>query len=296
MGITGRACSRDAFTLIELLVIIAIIGILAALLFPVFARAREKARQTTCLSNTKLLSLATLQYLQDNDETFPLAYGYQPGNGWLATSPGDTPASAQYAPGTPQYAAYVVYWGNAIQPYAGNYQIFYCPSSTTRNTDYSLNTPSAIKVTYAYNGLLQSYPLSGIVTPTSLPMITEAFGNTFIEGRQMANPQLACSNSKTPCIFQPTAPGCNIQVNGQKSLMLLGLMSLGVHGQGQTFAYEDGHSKFKALSFTVMDPARTDRNHEPWSFYKPNSVAGGVWKDSKNCHVDYFRPDNSFQN
>src|SRR4030081_1131036 len=64
-------CGRQGFTLIELLVVIAIIAILAAILFPVFAHAREKARQTSCLSNLRQLSMAYLIYLQDNDEVFP---------------------------------------------------------------------------------------------------------------------------------------------------------------------------------------------------------------------------------
>jgi prepilin-type N-terminal cleavage/methylation domain-containing protein len=64
--------SRKGFTLIELLVVIAIIAILAAILFPVFAQAREKARAISCLSNTKQLAVAVLQYVQDYDETLPL--------------------------------------------------------------------------------------------------------------------------------------------------------------------------------------------------------------------------------
>src|SRR5262245_17413238 len=62
---------RCGFTLIELLVVIAIIAILAAILFPVFAQAREKARQATCLSNIKQIGLAAMMYVQDYDETFP---------------------------------------------------------------------------------------------------------------------------------------------------------------------------------------------------------------------------------
>src|SRR5215468_1940827 len=62
---------HNGFTLIELLVVIAIIAILAAILFPVFAQARERARQTSCLSNTKQLTLGVLMYAQDSDETLP---------------------------------------------------------------------------------------------------------------------------------------------------------------------------------------------------------------------------------
>jgi prepilin-type N-terminal cleavage/methylation domain-containing protein len=69
LGVAGR----KGFTLIELLVVIAIIAILAAILFPVFSQARDKARQTTCLSNAKQVGLAVMQYQQDYDEFYPSA-------------------------------------------------------------------------------------------------------------------------------------------------------------------------------------------------------------------------------
>ena len=74
---------RTAFTLIELLVVIAIIAILAAILFPVFAQAREKARQTTCVSNLRQIGVAVMMYTQDYDETLPQT-------GWqgVCTQPG----------------------------------------------------------------------------------------------------------------------------------------------------------------------------------------------------------------
>src|SRR5580700_7273559 len=81
-----QRANKQAFTLIELLVVIAIIAILAAILFPVFAQVREKARQTSCLSNEKQLGLAFTQYIQDNDESYPVNGGGQNnislGMGW----------------------------------------------------------------------------------------------------------------------------------------------------------------------------------------------------------------------
>ncbi len=99
---------KRGFTLIELLVVIAIIAILAAILFPVFARAREKARQTSCLSNVKQLSLSVMMYIQDYDEKFMWRVGY-----WRDTTTDDPPTTN---------------WITLIEPYAKNAQIFYCPS------------------------------------------------------------------------------------------------------------------------------------------------------------------------
>ena len=107
---------NSAFTLIELLVVIAIIAILEAILFPVFAQAREKARSTACLSNLKQLGTATQMYVQDYDET--LFFRASATNPSVSRSGAIVP-SAQQPP---------VLWWNAIQPYAKNTQILRCPS------------------------------------------------------------------------------------------------------------------------------------------------------------------------
>ena len=114
---------RKGFTLIELLVVIAIIAILAAILFPVFARAREKARQTSCLSNVKQIALAVMMYTQDYNETFPPNY-------FLSTLPtNDSPGAIEYPGGSTHRASI---WPRPVYPYINNIQVFHCPSYSYR--------------------------------------------------------------------------------------------------------------------------------------------------------------------
>lgn len=103
---------RNAFTLIELLVVIAIIAILAAILFPVFAKAREKARAISCLSNEKQIGLAMIQYSQDYDEAIP--------NAWLGT----------YAYSSNQTNNVAYKWMDEIFPYVKSQGVFTCPDFT----------------------------------------------------------------------------------------------------------------------------------------------------------------------
>ncbi len=104
--------SKRGFTLIELLVVIAIIAILAAILFPVFAKVREKARQITCTSNLKQFELSILEYANDNDEALPLAWNIQACIGTKAGA-----LTGQAPRGT---------W-NDIMPYVKSTQVFECP-------------------------------------------------------------------------------------------------------------------------------------------------------------------------
>jgi prepilin-type N-terminal cleavage/methylation domain-containing protein len=113
-----RCAANSGFTLIELLVVVAIIGLLTAILFPVFARAREKARQATCQSNLKQLGLAFQQYIHDNDERYPMTYHCP--TCVVPCSPQATCINNQSAPFT--------WWPSMIYPYVGSKEIFKCPS------------------------------------------------------------------------------------------------------------------------------------------------------------------------
>ena len=129
---------RSGFTLIELLVVIAIIAILAAILFPVFARARENARRSSCQSNLKQIGLGIIQYIQDYDEKFMPGEGYE--KAW-EIQPGIVPS-----------------WDLVIQPYTKSMQVLICPSDT-----YSVVTNGALG-TYGTN-LRRSYSMPQDLAP-----------------------------------------------------------------------------------------------------------------------------------
>lgn len=140
------APSRRGFTLIELLVVIAIVAILAAILFPVFGRARENARRSSCQSNLKQLGLALTQYTQDYDERLP------GGGSFYTINLGGT--------NVPQT------WDLTIQPYIKSFQLVTCPSDTV-TPSVTLPTLGQVKRSYAYATYLRSTPGSGGATPNS---------------------------------------------------------------------------------------------------------------------------------
>lgn len=133
--------SLRAFTLIELLVVIAIIAILAAILFPVFAKAREKARQSSCLNNMKQLGIATYQYLDNYDETYP----------W---------SRFPNAAGTDRNYNYS--WKNALLSYLKGGEIYRCPSNDYALQNDENNGPVKFPRSYAVNGAVFAEYTAGV--------------------------------------------------------------------------------------------------------------------------------------
>jgi prepilin-type N-terminal cleavage/methylation domain-containing protein len=129
---------RAGFTLIELLVVIAVIAIVAAILFPVFAQARESARQTTCVSNLKQLGTSVLMYLQDWDETYPLNRVY--------ALRGGSPCNEK-----------IVTWKTETLPYVKNIGVYRCPSNPHNHLDDETHGGDALgypvfPISYSYSG------------------------------------------------------------------------------------------------------------------------------------------------
>ncbi|RYX80380.1 DUF1559 domain-containing protein [bacterium] len=143
--------SRHAFTLIELLVVIAIIAILAAILFPVFSRARENARRSSCQSNLKQIGLGIMQYTQDYDERMPGTFVGPIGSGGY------------------------VCWNQSIHPYIKSTQVFQCSSDTNANnpqvTGWAATNPSGYEkpfhTSYLYNDGMDRASLAAFQAPAT---------------------------------------------------------------------------------------------------------------------------------
>ena len=142
---------RYGFTLIELLVVIAIIAILAAILFPVFAQARDKARQTACLSNTRQLGTGLQLYTQDHDEVLP----HHVTDTWDFLNP-----------------AVGSNWARAIFPYVKNQQVYFCPSTGPQAGAVAAGQP---RVSYFGNGVVMSQ------TGTSLAAVSRPADIIFLQ-------------------------------------------------------------------------------------------------------------------
>jgi prepilin-type N-terminal cleavage/methylation domain-containing protein len=222
------ASSRTGFTLVELLVVIAIISILAAILFPVFAQAREKARQSSCLSNGRQIGTAFLMYAQDNDESLVLT----------SYSPDPMVGTANS-------------WTSRCQPYIRNRAVFRCPSD--QSTDWAetdadvLTAPTTRKKMTSY--LLNAYmagsapwgTLAAIAAPASVIYVSEA--SKAIAPRDHFHPFHWNGNGETPTpnpLYSGYMNGITWNAARQETVEL----ALTRHHGGFNSVYLDGHSKW----------------------------------------------------
>lgn len=220
--------SATAFTLIELLVVIAIISILASILFPVFSRARENARRTSCISNLKQIGLGIMQYTQDYDERYPTAF------------PGIHQSNIQYAaPGTPgarfsiSDKGHRMTWMDLIFPYVKSINVFICPSMGPPEDMTGAQQNAA---QYAYNGAINGYDndrygrplqnsignsLADVVRPSEVAMVWDYASRNNHESN--ANGWTRIANNEHPTVDARYAIP---------------------HFEGASFAFADGHAKW----------------------------------------------------
>ncbi len=208
---------RRGFTLIELLVVIAIIAILAAILFPVFATAREKARQTSCASNERQIGIAIMQYVSDYDECYPY-YGYF--SGWK-------PFTNAYPALTYPYTKSSAIWACPSQPDISQWKaggLFPIPgSSATAPDEYVISS------LIGYNRSRSNVPvmLSTLASPSTYIAIGEG------------NPYTNNSNGLQVQMYQPWQWDAS-SPNG----ILINWTVGSPHNNGMNIVYCDGHVKW----------------------------------------------------
>jgi len=231
---------NKGFTLIELLVVIAIIAILAAILFPVFAKVREKARQTACLSNEKQIGLAMMQYEQDNEERLPMGGG--DGN---------------------------IRWWSSIQPYAKSTDLYRCPSKPEYGGYYN---PGA----YGANSNLMNWnysrPESEIQNPAGTFIVCEAAQcDTGING--VNDPTKWVDHQHNATDWGVTPPGAWGDDGWQPYSVACGDNSwsecrrpIARHNGGLNVVYSDGHAKWSEIN-RFLGPMP-----HGWAYGDPNNT------------------------
>jgi prepilin-type processing-associated H-X9-DG protein len=226
---------RRGFVLIELVVIVSILAILAALLMPVYAQARARARATRCLGNVRQLAMATMLYSQDHDGGFPaqrdniVAYYADPPDGPL-------PACAVGKGGADRSS-----WASGLSAYGADASLLVCPASEgyrcmqadiARRDDAGVPTPRS-RVTYFYNGLATAGVEAGLIRPATqvsqVPRPTELA--LFSEWGGYAT---------SASILSP------MYVNGYWTLVSTGPKE--PHQGGTNLGFADGHSRFVSRS------------------------------------------------
>lgn len=244
--------SRRGFTLIELLVVIAIIAILAAILFPVFARARDAARKTTCTSNLKQIGTAILMYAQDYDECLvPVQTG-------ACTQPDSFG------------------WGDLIQPYARNTGLLQCPSNTQKvRVNAALNPPRIVRdrggtgaparddCTGGGNNTSQFNYSYGVNAFSAAGVATSAAGPWRLVGNSLAiipapaqTAGIAEGRGASPWSLAGGAGAYSYpDVDGQVDVRRhSGSSAAQQRNAGVVIMYMDGHAKFTNLAQSVRSP------------------------------------------
>jgi prepilin-type N-terminal cleavage/methylation domain-containing protein/prepilin-type processing-associated H-X9-DG protein len=203
--------SNNGFTLIELLVVVAIIAVLAAILFPVFATAREKARQSSCASNEKQLGLGLLQYVSDYDELFPC--GRQAGGQG---------------------------WASQIYPYTKNWGVFQCPDDTWVPVSPHLTCSYAMNQNIdSPNGAAVQTPLTKFTSPSKTVLLFEVTMGTIYY------PYTGDTGAPVGYGYiYANANGGRYATGDMGNRPFGAIQHTPVHGNGSNFLAADGHTKW----------------------------------------------------
>ena len=266
-----RRSVKNGFTLVELLVVIAVIAMLAAILFPVFAQARGKARQTVCLSNARQIGLAALQYVQDYDETFPNGINFYAG--WRIW-PGEG-------------------WAGQCMPYIRNASLFRCPSDSE-----SLHAPHDSVASYAYNFNLVKYADQNDPPPSGVALANLNAASRSVLLFEVADVAVnltdplegTASGDTTGTNFSATSNGLDNRLYAQKAFIT------SIQNQYAT-GYLGGRMPFNLAATQFFDPNGRHMNgadylladgHAKW--LRGTTVSSGLTALAARCSQDNLPP------
>lgn len=257
--------AKAAFTLIELLVVIAIIAILAAILFPVFARARENARKTSCLSNLKQLGLGFAQYTQDYDERFPYS----------------TYNNSDYST--------VNNWAGVIYPYVKSKQIFACPSNPKNTVPMAYANPVRVNNVPTLGNISGSYGMNRVVGDYAWAKGGLNIAAINESSRKIILTELTEANNEGEIRADLDAPDWSN--NGKTEFRDRGFAG---HLGRSNYLYLDGHAK------SLLPTATVAGGFNQWGDFNRNNACPNVVLDETNggngqgINCDVVGPDEAY--
>lgn len=224
--------TSKGFTLIELLVVIAIISILAAILFPVFARARENARRSSCMSNLKQIGLGMMQYTQDFDERYAPSFAWNSSSGAPSELDNDpSKPSGTFEINNASTIGHYRSWMDAIFPYVKSTQLFFCPSIDKISTA----VPGRVLSHYGYSNAFGGY-FSDRASYTS----TSSSGYWMpIAAAEITRP------AEIVMVLDANNFWANIRTTPRSAPLTEGDKVFTPHLDGGNIAYADGHVKWQ---------------------------------------------------